>query len=149
MAQFSSLGNSFSPGKTTNDFLFIYTGVSLIVTCITTEMKENCIHVCFACEEAFADFGLEKHLDSISHLVNTLVSFCFSLCVFSTSIYTVSCMRRNLSQCVTIVAIKKKEKCAWDKNTLDWHNWTASLSSCGFNLRETCRRPNVLIENLY
>ncbi|XP_029022125.1 uncharacterized protein LOC114865298 isoform X2 [Betta splendens] len=48
-------------------------GVSLIVTCINTEIKEDCIYVCFACEDFFSDSALKQHLGSICHLVNTLL----------------------------------------------------------------------------
>lgn len=54
--------------------------MSLIVTCINTQIQAEAIYVCFACKESFAESNLRQHLESKKHLIDTLVSFYFLKC---------------------------------------------------------------------
>nr|XP_046273008.1 uncharacterized protein LOC124074298 isoform X2 [Scatophagus argus] len=48
-------------------------GVSLVVTCISTEVQVEPLYVCFACEDCFPESFLRKHFDSRKHLIHTLL----------------------------------------------------------------------------
>ncbi|XP_074542200.1 uncharacterized protein LOC141802558 isoform X2 [Halichoeres trimaculatus] len=48
-------------------------GVSLVVTCISSERREKPVCVCFACSECFSEFSAKTHLNSSKHIINTLL----------------------------------------------------------------------------
>ncbi|XP_031179178.2 uncharacterized protein LOC116067032 isoform X4 [Sander lucioperca] len=48
-------------------------GVPLVVTCISTQLQEEPIYVCFACEDCFPQSFLRQHFDSPKHLIHTLL----------------------------------------------------------------------------
>ncbi|XP_039676067.1 uncharacterized protein LOC120571276 isoform X2 [Perca fluviatilis] len=48
-------------------------GVPLVVTCISTQLQEEPIYVCFACEDCFPHSFLRQHFDSPKHLIHTLL----------------------------------------------------------------------------
>ncbi|XP_053190232.1 uncharacterized protein LOC128374032 [Scomber japonicus] len=48
-------------------------GVSLVVTCLSTQDQSKSIYVCFACEASFPESCLIKHMDSRRHLIHTML----------------------------------------------------------------------------
>ncbi|KAM7373139.1 hypothetical protein PAMP_008018 [Pampus punctatissimus] len=48
-------------------------GLSLVVTCLSTQVQTEPIYVCFACEDSFSQSFLQQHLDTRKHLIQTLI----------------------------------------------------------------------------
>nr|XP_040044639.1 uncharacterized protein LOC120826429 isoform X3 [Gasterosteus aculeatus aculeatus] len=46
-------------------------GVSLVVTCVCSEVHKEPLYVCFACQDCFTESALGQHFDSQKHLVHT------------------------------------------------------------------------------
>ncbi|XP_037330217.2 uncharacterized protein LOC119219254 isoform X2 [Pungitius pungitius] len=46
-------------------------GVSLVVTCVCSEVHKEPLYVCFACQDCFTESALEQHFDSQRHLIHT------------------------------------------------------------------------------
>ncbi|XP_034560415.1 uncharacterized protein LOC117827761 isoform X2 [Notolabrus celidotus] len=48
-------------------------GVSQLVTCVSSESKDEPVCVCFACADCFLDSSAKSHLSSQKHAINTLL----------------------------------------------------------------------------
>ncbi|XP_039977236.1 uncharacterized protein LOC120786131 isoform X2 [Xiphias gladius] len=48
-------------------------GSSLVVGCVSTQLKADPIYVCFACQDCFAESFLRQHFQSQKHLIHTLL----------------------------------------------------------------------------
>ncbi|XP_051246988.1 uncharacterized protein LOC127358158 isoform X2 [Dicentrarchus labrax] len=48
-------------------------GVSLVVTCVSTQVQVEPIYVCFACKDCFPDSVVRQHFNSRKHLINTML----------------------------------------------------------------------------
>uniref|UniRef100_UPI0037E8A24F mucin-4-like isoform X2 n=1 Tax=Semicossyphus pulcher TaxID=241346 RepID=UPI0037E8A24F len=48
-------------------------GVSLVVTCVSTEAQVDSFYVCFACGDCFPESSVNQHFNSQKHLIETLL----------------------------------------------------------------------------
>ncbi|XP_068432131.1 uncharacterized protein [Clinocottus analis] len=48
-------------------------GVPLVVTCLCSQVQDEPIYVCFACEDCFTESFLRQHFNSHKHLIRTLL----------------------------------------------------------------------------
>ncbi|XP_037651821.1 uncharacterized protein LOC119503881 isoform X6 [Sebastes umbrosus] len=49
------------------------TGVPLVVTLVTTQVQNEPLYICFACEDCFSESFVKQHFDSRKHVINTVL----------------------------------------------------------------------------
>ncbi|XP_054873851.1 uncharacterized protein LOC111578356 isoform X3 [Amphiprion ocellaris] len=48
-------------------------GAHLVVTILTTQVKQDPVYLCFACQDCFSQWGIDQHFTSRKHLIHTLL----------------------------------------------------------------------------